>query len=187
MSFRRQRSWLDFAWRDPRLEPRDFRAAYAIWSRSGADGKRATQPCPHVSGGRHIADEGRRRDQAFVGCWLSPHRGNAGRRPTERVSGFARRSAGETAACGSIAANGGTIRCPAGLREMLAASARRRRSRGRRGGRTLHPMASDHQADGLGPTSEGRRDHRARATARCRPEALFAYEDRVLRCWSDRG
>lgn len=38
MSFRRQRSWLDFACRDPRLEPKDFRAAYAIWSRSRADG-----------------------------------------------------------------------------------------------------------------------------------------------------
>lgn len=38
MSFRRQRSWLDFACRDPRLEPKDFRAAYAIWSRSSADG-----------------------------------------------------------------------------------------------------------------------------------------------------
>ena len=38
MKFRRQRAWLDFACRDPRLEPKHFRAAYAIWSRSSTDG-----------------------------------------------------------------------------------------------------------------------------------------------------
>jgi Mn-dependent DtxR family transcriptional regulator len=39
MAFRRQRSWLDFACRDPRLEPKHFRVAYAIWSRSSTGGR----------------------------------------------------------------------------------------------------------------------------------------------------
>lgn len=38
MNFRRQRVWLDLACRDPRLDPKHFRAAYVIWKMASPEG-----------------------------------------------------------------------------------------------------------------------------------------------------